>query len=332
MTEDKVVSPNRDGNRTCGREQLVDAIAAFLVRKKVPGMREILASIGRVIDETGPDAIDLLGQRLALAGTDWGYYARDPLVRRMHHVFAGHVFAGHVFQKDLAVFGVEHLDVVTHRPVVIFTNHLSYADAHALDFLLHEVGGSRLSDRLTVIAGPKVYSNIERRFSSLCFGTIKTPQSSLRSTEDAVMNSREVARVARRSLQDAQERLRLGEALLIFAEGTRSRSGQMQQLLSGAARYLKSPDTWVLPIGITGTEKLFPIGEDSLNSVPITLRIGRPIPASVLDEFAQGNRRMLMDCVGFAIGELLPREYRGCYGEDVGPAEQARRLSGEVFR
>lgn len=26
---------------------------------------------------------------------------------------------------------------------------------------------------------------------------------------------------------------------------------------------------------------------------------------------------MPMDCMGFAIGELLPHEYRGDYGEDV---------------
>ena len=237
MTEDKVVLPNQDGKRTCGREQLVDAIAAFLAQKSAGHERDTCV-YRRVIDEAGPDAIDFLGQRLALAGTDWGYYAGDPLVRRMHHVFAGHVL-----QKDLAVFGVEHLDVVAHKPVVIITNHLSYADAHALDFLLHKVGGSGLTDRLTVVAGPKVYSNIDRRFSSLCFGTIKTPQNSSRSTEEAVMNSREVAWAARRSLQDAQERLRLGGALLIFAEGTRSRSGQMQQLLSGACACISSRRT-----------------------------------------------------------------------------------------
>ena len=39
-------------------------------------------------------------------------------------------------------------------------------------------------DRLTVVAGPKVYSSLRRRFSSLCFGTIKTAQSNTISTED----------------------------------------------------------------------------------------------------------------------------------------------------
>jgi 1-acyl-sn-glycerol-3-phosphate acyltransferase len=327
VAENWKVGPIRNGECDCGREPLIEAISAFLAHYKVRDISEIVPALERIIDEAGTEAIEFLGQRLALAGMEWGYYVRDPLVRRMHHIFADHFL-----QKVPVLSGTEHLIGVADKPVVIFTNHVSYSDAHVLDYLLHKVDAGRLSDRLTVVAGPKAYTHIARRFSSLCFGTIKTPQSTALATEEAVMSLREVARAARRSLQAAQERLRLGEALLVFAEGTRSRSGQMQQLLSGAARYLQSPNIWVLPIGITGTEKLFPIGEDSLNSVPVTLRIGRPIAASVLDECAQGDRRMLMDCVGFGIGELLPREYRGFYGEDERPDAQARRLSRAVFR
>ena len=170
---------------------------------------------------------------------------------------------------------------------MIFANHLSYSDANVVEVILRSAGASCLADRLTAIAGPKVYSNVIRRFSSLCFGTIKVPQSSERSSEDAVMNPREVARAARRAIQIAQERLTLGEALLIFAEGSRSRTAQMQQFLSGTARYLELPGTWVLPIGIAGTEKLFPIDGAVLHPVPISMNIGRPMLASDLrDQFA----------------------------------------------
>ena len=119
-----------------------------------------------------------------------------------------------------------------------------------------------MSDRLTVIAGPKVYSSLRRRFSSLCFGTIKTPQSSAVSSEEAVMNAREVARAARQSIDMAHERLFRGDALLVFAEGTRSRTREMQQTLTAVTRYFDFPDVWVLPAGITGTEAMFPIGDD----------------------------------------------------------------------
>jgi 1-acyl-sn-glycerol-3-phosphate acyltransferase len=213
---------------------------------------------------------------------------------------------------------------VAGRPVVIFANHLSYSDANLLAVLLQRAGGQELADRLTVIAGPKVYSSLKRRFSSLCFGTIKTPQSSALSSEDAVMNARDVAHAARRSIEIALERLALGDALLVFAEGTRSRTTGMQPMLAGVTRYLDGPDTWILAAGITGTESMFPIGEDKLHRVRIvTRRLSRP-SADALRERAGGDRRLMMDAVGLAIAALLPAEYRAAYGDDVADLDEAR--------
>ena len=208
---------------------------------------------------------------------------------------------------------------------------MSYSDANCLEVLLHRVG-SPLSDRLTAIAGPKVYSSLKRRFSSLCFGTIKTPQSSALSTEDAVMNPRDVARAARRSIEVAHERLRAGDALLVFAEGTRSRTYGLQPMLAGATRYLDGPGTYVLPVGITGTEALFPVGGDTLHSVRTVARFGPPIQASALRELAGDDRRIMMDTIGLAIAELLPPEFRGAYGGEATDVGDARRVRRDLFK
>ena len=317
---------NHQEEPECGREPLVEAISRFLAHEHSSGMSEIRACLERAIDDAGPHAIDGLGRRLARAGTDWSYYPRDPLARDIHRVLADRVL-----QHAPVVLGAEYLDRVAGKPLVILANHLSYSDANVVDVLLHRIGAGQLGDRLTVIAGPKVYSNVRRRFSSLCFGTIKVPQTSARSTDEAVMNLREVARAARRSIEVAKDRLRLGEALLVFPEGTRSRSARMQRLLPGAARYLELPGTWVLPVGLAGTERLFPIGVESLSPVPITMRIGRPVPASAIDQYAGGNRRLIMDGLGFAIAELLSPAYRGVYGDDAPRDERAYRLHQKVF-
>src|SRR6185369_867713 len=295
----------------CGLEPLVEAISTFLAHKQASGIADLRASLGRAIDEAGPEGIDSLSQRLARAGTDCSYYPRDPLARRIHHVLAESVL-----QLAPIVSGTEHARAVAGEPLVILANHLSYSDANAIEVLLHHAGERALADRLTVVAGPKVYSNVSRRFSSLCFGTIKIPQSSSRSTGEAVMNAREVARGARRALEIARERLALGDALLIFPEGSRSRSGEMQPLLAGVARYLEAPGVSILPMGITGTERLFPIGEGALTAVPLTLRIGEPIKASTLRERTGGNRQAMMDMVGAAIAQLLPDGYRGVYAPE----------------
>ena len=281
----------------------------FLAHEHVTESREIRACLERAIDEAGPGAIDRLSARLAGTGAEWIYYPRDPLARRIHHALAPRVL------RDPMVSGSDHLDEVIDKPVVIFANHLSYSDANVLDVVLQNAGAGALADRLTVVAGPKVYSSVTRRFSSLCFGTIKVPQNSERSTDEAVMSPREVGRLARRSIQIAHERLGLGDALLVFAEGSRSRSGEMQQFLSGTARYLGARGLWILPVALTGTERLFPIDGGRLNAVPIAVSFGRAIPADALRERTRGDRRLMIDAIAYAVAQLLPPRYRGVYGD-----------------
>jgi 1-acyl-sn-glycerol-3-phosphate acyltransferase len=295
-----------------GRDALITAITTFLAGREAHVLDEIRDCLAREIDAAGPAALVRLGAGLAAAGSDWEYYPRDPLARRIHQVLADRILL-----PGSMLTGVEHLAGLAGRPVVICANHLSYADANLLEVLLHRAGADAVCDRLSVIAGPKVYSSLKRRFSSLCFGTIKVPQSSALSSEDAVMDPREVARAARRSIDIAHERLRAGDALLVFAEGTRSRTHEMQPLLAGVTRYLEVPDTLVLPVGIVGTEALFPIGEDTLHPVRVEVRVGRPIDAQQLRDEAGGDRRLMMDGVGLAVAALLPPEYRGAYGDAV---------------
>jgi 1-acyl-sn-glycerol-3-phosphate acyltransferase len=166
---------------------------------------------------------------------------------------------------------------------------------------------------------------MKRRFSSLCFNSIKTPQSSAVSSENAVMNPREVARAARRSIDIACERVRLGEALLVFAEGTRSRTHGMQQTLTAVTRYFDS-EVWLLPMGITGTERLFPVGDETIHPSRIVVHAGPPIAAAELREQAGGDRRLIMDTLGLAIAGLLPDPYRGVYGNGVADFARARQL------
>jgi 1-acyl-sn-glycerol-3-phosphate acyltransferase len=311
--------------RRVGRDELVSAVTKFLANREPDVLAAIRTSVEREIDLAGRRVLAQLGDHLAAAGSDWAFYDRDALARRIHHVLADSVL-----EPGSALFGIEHAHAVAGKPVVIFPNHLSYSDANLVEVLLHRSGGAEIADRLTVIAGPKVYSSVKRRFSSLCFATIKTPQSSGLSSEDAVMNPREVARAARRCIEIAHERLRLGDALLVFAEGRRSRTTAMQPLLAGAARYLEGPDAWVLPVGIVGTEAMFPIGEDALHPVRAIVRVGRPIEARALSERARHSRQLIMDAIGLSIAELLPPEYRGTYAASAAGLDEARALRREL--
>jgi 1-acyl-sn-glycerol-3-phosphate acyltransferase len=216
---------------------------------------------------------------------------------------------------------------VANAPVIIVANHLSYADANVLHVLLHRVGRHDLAGRLTAIAGPKVFSDRVRRFSSLCFGTIKVPQSRDVSSGEAVQDAREVARSARHAIEIAAARLANGDALVLFGEGTRSRTAQMQRMLAGVGRYLEVPGAWVLPVGLTGSELLFPIGDVTVRPARIDLAIGSPMRTEALLPLVKRHRQTAMDLIGLAIAELIPPSYRGVYDDVTAFADAAHALS-----
>jgi len=289
------------------RDRLITAILDFLGCEDLLSRADITTALENEIDQAGPAAVLALRARLT-ADNGWDYYPCDPLARRIHQRLAGRFL-----KPDSQLLGTEHLAHVGDGPVIIFANHLSYADANVIEVLLQRSGEVALANRLTAVAGPKVYSNRERRFSSLCFGTIKVPQSADVASDEAVLNPREVARAARRALEVARARRDAGDALLLFGEGTRSRTGGMQPMLTGVGRYLDTGDTWVVPAGLVGPEQLFPVDGSELRPARVVLRFGCPIAAERLRTQARGDRRIVMDAIGLAIAELVPPPYRGVY-------------------
>jgi 1-acyl-sn-glycerol-3-phosphate acyltransferase len=287
---------------------LIDAILQFLGRGTLLSAADVRIALEREIASVGAGELLALEKHLTV-DDGWAYYPPDPLARRIHHLLADRFLAA-----GSRVVGLDHLATVADAPVVIVSNHLSYADANVVEILLRRAGARALADRLTALAGPKIFSSRERRFSSLCFGTIKVPQSADVSSEEAVLQARDVARAARRAIEVAHDRLEAGDALILFGEGTRSRSGGLQRMLPAVARYLERPGTWVLPVGLTGPDALFPVG-GALTAATVTMTVGRPRRTEVLTQSAGGNRRILTDALGLAIADLLPAEYRGVYSD-----------------
>src|SRR5437868_3882970 len=100
------------------------------------------AAVVAEIDGTPNTALLGLGRRLATAGEDWRYYESDPVARRLHHVLADHIL-----KPGSMLEGIEHVHAVVGKPVVMFANHLSYADANLVEVLLHRAGGDELAHR-----------------------------------------------------------------------------------------------------------------------------------------------------------------------------------------
>jgi len=303
------------------RDQLIGAVIDFLTGQDLLTKQDIRIALEREIACAGPGALLDLRDRLRM-DAGWGYYPPDPLSRRIHHLLADRFL-----RADSIVTGMAHLNrVAAAANAVIVANHVSYADANVIDVLLQRTCGAAVANRLTALAGPKIFSDRRRRFSSLCFGTIKVPQSADVSSEEAVLTARDVARAARQSIDAALARLAAGDLLLLFGEGTRSRTAEMQRMLPGTARYLATPGTIVVPIGLAGAEHLFPIGDPTIHPARVVMAVGRPIGADGLRARAAGDRRLVMDAIGLALADVLPPEYRGAYRDADAFADASKLL------
>lgn len=93
-----------------------------------------------------------------------------------------------------------------------------------------------------------------------------------------VMINREATRSNHAALNHAiADSLGLGYSILVFAEGTRSRTGEIQEFRRGAARIALATGVDILPIAIHGTYDVNPPGSPVVYPGEVTVRILPPI-------------------------------------------------------
>ncbi len=90
------------------------------------------------------------------------------------------------------------------------------------------------------------------------------------------------ARASLRSLTHASESLRQGTPLVVFPEGGRSATGQLQEFMGGAAYVAIKAQTPVVPIAIVGTDGVLPMNSFHVLPGEVELIIGDPIPTTGL--------------------------------------------------
>ena len=85
------------------------------------------------------------------------------------------------------------------------------------------------------------------------------------------------ARAAARSLELAEEHLAKGGAFGIYPEGTRSRDGMLHKGRTGVGRLAAATGAVVIPCGLTGTDKVQPVGASGFRPHRVTVRFGPPV-------------------------------------------------------
>lgn len=197
----------------------------------------------------------------------------------------------------IEIKGKEKLaDIIT--PTIFVCNHLSNSDGLILSDALKSVDP-------TFVAGVKLSKNA---ITNLGVNVVKTTS--------IVPNSAD-----HEGIRKIIDLVKSGESILLFPEGTRSRTGSLIEAKKGILLIAKMTGAPIVPLGLSGTDILLPINQsgnmsaESFQYADVTLTIGQqfeyPKKAKGQDkkEFKEYATKYIMN----EIATLLPESYRGVY-------------------
>ena len=197
---------------------------------------------------------------------------------------------------NIEVEGMEKLENIC-KPIIFICNHLSNSDGLVLSRILkdHDV---------TFVAGVKLSDN---PITNLGINIVKTiainPSSADKEAMTKIINT-----------------IKTGNNVLIFPEGTRSRTSSMISAKKGILLIAKLTKATIIPLGIYGTEVLLPISDSNMSSekfnyAKVNLKVGNPIelPIRTKDEEKAAYDSRVLDIIMTSIAILIPENYRGVY-------------------
>jgi 1-acyl-sn-glycerol-3-phosphate acyltransferase len=188
-------------------------------------------------------------------------------------------------------------------PLVLASNHLSFVDSVVIPLVAPR--------RVVFLAKSEYFAG---------HGVRGTLMRSFFTAVGAVPIQRGTAGAAQEALDSALEILGDGLAFGIYPEGTRSRDGRLYRGRTGVAWLALTAGCPVVPVALSGTQDIQPVGSRVPRIRKITVRFGKPLDFSHLQGARPGPaRREATDAVMAAIHELSGQERVARYNRPPAP-------------
>lgn len=196
--------------------------------------------------------------------------------------------------------GVEHIPA--EGPAIIVCNHLSFVDSVFLPLAVpRRMSYLAKSDYFT---GKGVRGAIVRWFFTAS-GQLPIDRAGGKASEA--------------SLNTGLQVLAEGRILGLYPEGTRSPDGRLYRGRTGVARMVLEAHVPVIPVAVTGTDDVMPLGKKLPRVKKVTVRFGEPLTFSRF-EGMEGDRfvlRSITDEIMYRINQLSGQEYVDVYASTV---------------
>lgn len=194
-------------------------------------------------------------------------------------------------------------------PAIICPNHLSFCDSMFVP--------AALPRRTWAIGKAEYLDDWKTRHIFPAMGMIPIDRSG--------------GKASRRALDTAADVLEAGKLFMIYPEGTRSRDQKLHKGRTGAARLAQRTGAPIIPVGVTGTLDVQPVGSVGLRPFKdVHIGFAAPIFAS---DFGDPNdprlARKMTDAVMFEIAQITGQPYvhtyAGASADEETPATMPER-------
>jgi 1-acyl-sn-glycerol-3-phosphate acyltransferase len=197
-------------------------------------------------------------------------------------------------------------------PVVVASNHLSFIDSIIISLLARRPVSFLAKEEYFTGKGLKVA--VSRSFFS---------------GVGAVPVTRGAGQAAQDALDAGLAKIQAGQAFSIYPEGTRSRDGRLYRGKTGVAWLALTAGAPVMPVALTGTQNLLPVGSKRIRLARVTIEFGEPMDISAFGQATSGRaRRLATDAIMVRIQSMSRQEYVDRYNEPppVSVRERVRRF------
>ncbi len=235
--------------------------------------------------------------------------------------------------KNFQVEGKENLKYILplmgRFPMTLISNHLSHMDAAAIYYLLYNEGGDarKLADSLTFIAGRLAFEPDFTRLGLYMIDSLLVCSKRDMSENPGLADL--MTRINMRSFRQSQSLQKEGKVLVIFPEGTRSRTGKLVNFVDTVYHYVANKV--IIPFAIEGSDEILPTGSFMFVPAKGRMVIGRPVlvgklPSKQMEElpdsvqqleippgFQGDKKQFVIDQLASLIGSNLHRHRHGTY-------------------